>query len=130
MLVAEENNKNWADSDSDTTSSSSSSSDSEQEEVYCLMTNQTSDDEVFDFSNVEFTREDLISALNDMVHEYRKLSQTFEEVKDENNGMKNSSVESSTDKLEDTESLKTELSKLKTENESLRLRSCELESEN
>ncbi|KZV30949.1 hypothetical protein F511_20495 [Dorcoceras hygrometricum] len=65
-----------------------------------------------------------------MVHEYRKLSQTFDEVKAENNGLKNSSIESSPAQLEDTDSLQTELSKLKSENESLRLRSCELESEN
>ncbi|KZV23418.1 hypothetical protein F511_43417 [Dorcoceras hygrometricum] len=41
VLVAEESNKNWADSDSDSTTSSSSSSDSEQEEVHCLMEYQT-----------------------------------------------------------------------------------------
>ncbi|KZV17926.1 alpha-taxilin [Dorcoceras hygrometricum] len=44
VLVAEESNRNWADSDSDSTSSSSSS-ESEQEEVHCLMANQTTDDE-------------------------------------------------------------------------------------
>ncbi|KZV41322.1 hypothetical protein F511_16781 [Dorcoceras hygrometricum] len=48
------------------------------------MADQTSDDDVFDFSNIEFTREDLVSALNDMVKEYRKLSHRFEEVKAEN----------------------------------------------
>ncbi|KZV37997.1 hypothetical protein F511_23452 [Dorcoceras hygrometricum] len=48
------------------------------------MANQTIDDEIFEFSNSEFTREDLITALNEMVHEYRKLSQTFEEIKAEN----------------------------------------------
>ncbi|KZV40436.1 hypothetical protein F511_32299 [Dorcoceras hygrometricum] len=63
VLVAEESNKNWADSDSETTSSSSSS-ESELEDVHCLMANQSTDDEVFDFSNSEFTREDLINALN------------------------------------------------------------------
>ncbi|KZV27678.1 hypothetical protein F511_42187 [Dorcoceras hygrometricum] len=94
------------------------------------MANQSSDDEVFDFSNTEFTREDLITALNEMVHEYKKLSQTFEEVKAENMDLKNSSVEPSTVQLGETDSLQIELSKLKTENESLRLRSCELESEN
>ncbi|KZV19061.1 hypothetical protein F511_13977 [Dorcoceras hygrometricum] len=56
VLVAEESNKNWVDSDSDSTSSSSSS-DSEPEEVHCLMADQTTtEDEVFDFSNSEFTR--------------------------------------------------------------------------
>ncbi|KZV34290.1 hypothetical protein F511_39221 [Dorcoceras hygrometricum] len=94
------------------------------------MANQSSEDEVFDFSNTEFTREDLITALNEMVHEYKKLSQTFEEVKAENMVLKNSSVEPSTVQIGETDSLKIELSKLKTENESLRLRSCELESEN
>ncbi|KZV29778.1 hypothetical protein F511_44261 [Dorcoceras hygrometricum] len=94
------------------------------------MANQSSDDEVFDFSNTEFTREDLITALNEMVHEYKKLSQTFEEVKAENMDLKNSSVEPNTVQLGETDSLQIELSKLKTENESLRLRSCELESEN
>ncbi|KZV42377.1 hypothetical protein F511_40661 [Dorcoceras hygrometricum] len=84
VFVAEESNRNWADSDSDSTSSSSSSSDSEQEKVNCLMANDFMEDEVFDFSNIEFTREDLISALHEMVDEYRKLSQTFEEVKAEN----------------------------------------------
>ncbi|KZV56647.1 hypothetical protein F511_02146 [Dorcoceras hygrometricum] len=79
VLVAEESNKNWADSDSDSTSSSSSSSDSEPEDVYFLMANQTTtEDEVFYFYNTEFTGEDLINALNEMVYEYRKLSQTFE----------------------------------------------------
>ncbi|KZV46567.1 hypothetical protein F511_39311 [Dorcoceras hygrometricum] len=90
----------------------------------------TTENEVFDFSNSEFTREDLINAVNEMVHEYRKISQTFEEIKDENNGLKNSSVESSNAQLEDTYSLNTELSKLMIENDLLRNRSCELNSEN
>ncbi|KZV26991.1 hypothetical protein F511_17357 [Dorcoceras hygrometricum] len=79
VLVAEESTKSWADSDSESSSSSSSSSDSEQEEVHCFMTDQMDDDEVFDFSNAEFTRDDLVTALNDMVKEYRKLSRSFEE---------------------------------------------------
>ncbi|KZV32173.1 microtubule-associated protein 70-4 [Dorcoceras hygrometricum] len=94
------------------------------------MANQTTDDEVFDFSNSEFTREDLINALNEMVHEYRKLSQTFEEIKTENGCLKNSSVEPSTAQLEETDSLQTELSKLKIENDLLRTKSCELSSKN
>ncbi|KZV28063.1 hypothetical protein F511_27127 [Dorcoceras hygrometricum] len=129
VLVAEESNKNWADSDSETTSSRSSRK-SEKEEVHCIMANQSTDDEVFDFSNSKFTREDLINALNEMVHEYRKLSQTFEEIKAENGCLKNSSVESSTAQLEDTDILQTKLSKLKIENVLLRTKSCELSSEN
>ncbi|KZV51669.1 microtubule-associated protein 70-4 [Dorcoceras hygrometricum] len=65
-----------------------------------------------------------------MVHEYRKLSQTFEEIKAENGCLKNSSVESSTAHLEDTDSLQTDLSKLKIENDILRTQSCELSYEN
>ncbi|KZV52817.1 hypothetical protein F511_13972 [Dorcoceras hygrometricum] len=110
VLMAEESTKSWTDTDSDSSSSSSSSSsDSEQEEVHCLMADQTSDDEVFDFSNIEFTREDLVQALNDMVHEYKTLSHTFEEIKAENASLKNSSAESSSEELEDTDSLNTEL---------------------
>ncbi|KZV33528.1 TMV resistance protein N-like [Dorcoceras hygrometricum] len=93
------------------------------------MANQTSEDEVFDFSNTEFTREYLVSALNDMVQEYRKLSPTFEEVKAEKIDLKNSSAEPSTVELGEADSLQIELSKLKAENDWLRSRSCELEAE-
>ncbi|KZV48341.1 hypothetical protein F511_24447 [Dorcoceras hygrometricum] len=90
------------------------------------MADQTLDDEVFDFSNVEFTREDLVQALNDIVHEFKSLSHSFEEIKAENTSMKNSSIESSSDELEDIDSLKTELSKLMIENDLLRNESNEL----
>ncbi|KZV06625.1 hypothetical protein F511_45895 [Dorcoceras hygrometricum] len=93
------------------------------------MADQTSDDEVFDFSNVEFTREDLVSALNDMVKEYRKLSLSFEEAKAENISLKGSLIESSSDELEDIDSLKIELSKLTAENDLLRNESSELKAE-
>ncbi|KZV48031.1 spindle pole body component 110-like [Dorcoceras hygrometricum] len=115
VLMAEESTKSWADTDSDSSSSRSSSSESEQEEVHCLMANQTSDDQVFDFSNIEFTREDLVSALNDMVKEYMKLSHSFEEIKAENENLKNSSIESRTDTLEDIDSLMMENELLRNE---------------
>ncbi|KZV54911.1 hypothetical protein F511_31334 [Dorcoceras hygrometricum] len=73
------------------------------------MANDFMEDEVFDFSNIEFTREDLISALHEMVDEYRKLSQTFEEVKAENKSLKNSSGEPSVSQLGESDSLKTEI---------------------
>ncbi|KZV44943.1 hypothetical protein F511_29629 [Dorcoceras hygrometricum] len=82
VLMAEESTKSWADTDSDSSSSSSSSNDSEQEEVHCLLANQTSDDE---------------------------LSHSFEEIKAEKENLKNSSIESSTNTLEDIDSLKIEL---------------------
>ncbi|KZV42688.1 hypothetical protein F511_17956 [Dorcoceras hygrometricum] len=125
--VAKESNSNWAGSDSDESTSSSSSSDSEKEEVRCLMIDEN--DEVFDFSNTEFTREDLVSALNEMVHEYKWLTHTFEDVKAENKCLKDKSDDPSCSQLDDSDSLKTELSKLKTENESLRIKSNELASE-
>ncbi|KZV19994.1 hypothetical protein F511_26305 [Dorcoceras hygrometricum] len=94
------------------------------------MANQNTEDEVFEFSNSEFTREDLLNALNEMVHEFPKLSQTFEEIIAENECLKNNSVESSTAQLEDTDSLQTDFSKLKIENDLLRTKSCELSYEN
>ncbi|KZV46265.1 hypothetical protein F511_14097 [Dorcoceras hygrometricum] len=93
------------------------------------MADQTDDDEVFDFSNVEFTRDDLVIALNDMVKEYRKLSHSFEEAKAENMSLKSSSAESSSDELEDVDILKTELSKLQAENVMLKDETSELKSE-
>ncbi|KZV57330.1 hypothetical protein F511_38397 [Dorcoceras hygrometricum] len=128
-MMAEESTKSWADTDSDSSSSSSSSNDSEQEVVNYLMADQTFDDEVFNFSNIEFTREDLVSVLNDMVKEYKKLSHSFEEIKAENEIMKNSSIESSTDTLENIDSVKIELSKLMMENELLRNESSGLKAE-
>ncbi|KZV26474.1 Phytoalexin-deficient 4-2 protein [Dorcoceras hygrometricum] len=93
------------------------------------MADQTDEDEVFDFSNVEFTRDDLVIALNDMVKEYQKLSHSFEEAKAENMSLKSSSAESSSDELEEADILKTELSKLQDENELLRNEISELKVE-
>ncbi|KZV19980.1 hypothetical protein F511_27655 [Dorcoceras hygrometricum] len=129
VLVAEESTKSWADSDSDSSNSISSSSESEQEEVHCFMDDQTDEDEVFDFSNVEFTRDDLVIALNDMVKEYRKLSHSFEEAKAENTSLKSSSIDSNSDEFEDIDILKTELSKLQAENEMLKVETSELKAE-
>ncbi|KZV28314.1 hypothetical protein F511_11675 [Dorcoceras hygrometricum] len=90
------------------------------------MANHSTEDEVFDFSNIEFTREELINALNEMVQEYGKLSHTFEEFKAENMDLKNSSVEPSITQLVETDSLQIELNKLKDQNEVLRSISCDL----
>ncbi|XP_047331479.1 uncharacterized protein LOC124935061 [Impatiens glandulifera] len=60
-LLADDGESKWAQNDSD----------SDNEEVRCFMTN---DEEVFDFASKEFTREDLIIALNDIVIEYKNLS--------------------------------------------------------
>ncbi|KZV29297.1 hypothetical protein F511_34659 [Dorcoceras hygrometricum] len=71
-MVAEENKSVWADSDSEESSSGTSSSRESEDEVQCLMADDT--EKVFEFSNPEFTREDLVTALNEMVLEYKKLS--------------------------------------------------------
>ncbi|KZV39514.1 hypothetical protein F511_19513 [Dorcoceras hygrometricum] len=59
----------------------------------------------------------------------QEVSHSFEEFKAENKSLKNRSIESSTDTLEDIDSLKTELSKLMMENELLRSESSELKAE-
>ncbi|KZV23551.1 hypothetical protein F511_36489 [Dorcoceras hygrometricum] len=87
-----------------------------------LMADET--DEVFDFSNIDFTREDLVTALNDMVVEYRMLSQSFEEVKTEKESRSMKAEPVSADDLQ------TSLSKLTSENEDLRSRSQEMINEN
>ncbi|KZV28566.1 hypothetical protein F511_39267 [Dorcoceras hygrometricum] len=83
VLVAEESNRNWADTDSDSSSSSSSSSDSEQEEFHCLMADQTSDDEdiVFDARSIfSFSGEQVSTSCKkrEMKFEFRLLSDILE----------------------------------------------------
>ncbi|KZV32047.1 hypothetical protein F511_38524 [Dorcoceras hygrometricum] len=81
-------------------------------------------DVVFDFSNMELTREDLVTALNDMVQEYKKLSQLFEEVKAEKESCANKA------ELVSSSDMQAALSKLATENDELRSRSEEILNEN
>ncbi|XP_075520556.1 uncharacterized protein LOC142553900 [Primulina tabacum] len=91
-MIAEESKPKWADSSSESSDSESHSSDSDAEEVKCLMADNDSTstfEEVFDFDSNEFTRTDFIDALYDMVKEYSRLSQSFEEVKIENRNLKN-----------------------------------------
>ncbi|XP_047335559.1 uncharacterized protein LOC124939092 [Impatiens glandulifera] len=64
-MVVEERIDKWAQSDFE-------SSDSDDNEVKCLMANE---EEVFDFTFEEFTQDDLIIALNDMVIKYKNLSE-------------------------------------------------------
>ena len=73
-LIVDDNKRGWADSDSN----HSSSSETDEEEVICLMAD---DSEVFDFASEKFTKEDLINALNEMVVEYKALSDSFNELK-------------------------------------------------
>ncbi|KZV38178.1 putative pre-mRNA-splicing factor ATP-dependent RNA helicase-like [Dorcoceras hygrometricum] len=89
---------------------------------YCLMADDS--EEVFDFSNPEFTRENLVTALNEMVLEYKKLSQSFTEFKAEEESCATSA------ELVGSGSMHAALSKLKNENADLKNRSEELLCEN
>ncbi|KZV35336.1 Squalene monooxygenase [Dorcoceras hygrometricum] len=80
-------------------------------------------EEVFDFSSPEFTREDLVTVLNEVL-EYKKLSQSFEEVK----AKKESCLTSA--ELDGSSNMQATLSKLVTDNEELRIRSEEILNEN
>ncbi|KZV38615.1 hypothetical protein F511_01167 [Dorcoceras hygrometricum] len=77
-----------------------------------------------DPGGLEFTREDLVTALNEMVLEYKKLSQPFEEVK-----AKRGSYATNTE-LVSSKDMQPALSKLETENEKLRSRTEEMICEN
>ncbi|KZV32044.1 spindle pole body component 110-like [Dorcoceras hygrometricum] len=121
-MVAEENKSAWADSDSEESRYGTSSSSESEDEVQCLMADDT--EEVFDFSSPEFTREDLVTALNEMVLEYKKRSQSFDEVKSERE-----SCAANVD-LVGSSNMQAALSKLVTENEELRSRSEEMRHEN
>ena len=57
--------------------SSWADSDTEEENITCL----SADDQVFDFSSNEFSKEELVDALNDMVIEYKKLADSLNENK-------------------------------------------------
>ncbi|KZV57727.1 hypothetical protein F511_20557 [Dorcoceras hygrometricum] len=59
-----------------------------------------------------FTREYIVTALNEMVYEYKKLSQTFKDVKAKNECLKDNSNDASCLQLADSDSLKTGLNKL------------------
>lgn len=83
--MAEENESKWTDFDSDSSESESSCSSSNDEEVKCLMADdaelESACEQVFDFISNDFTREERISTLHDMMNDYQRLSLSFEEVK-------------------------------------------------
>ncbi|XP_075489488.1 uncharacterized protein LOC142528329 [Primulina tabacum] len=92
VLVAEEDKGKWVDSESKKSISKESSSESEDEKVECLMTKEdqeSTDEVVFDFNSDEFTREDLVTALHDMVDEFKRLSQHFNEATTEKQNLEN-----------------------------------------
>lgn len=108
-MVAEQSK--WAESSSESSDDEYSSG---SEEVHCLMADDNLTDnfsQVFNFESTEFSHDELVCALNDMVIEYSKLSKLFEEVKAENKGLTDLSINSNCCK-----DLKAEVVKLQTEN--------------
>ncbi|KZV27792.1 hypothetical protein F511_39498 [Dorcoceras hygrometricum] len=77
----------------------------------------------------QITQPVVTKAHESVVKEYMKLSHSFEEAKAENMSLKSSSIESSSDELEDIDSLKTKLSKLTAENDVLKNETSELKAE-
>ncbi|XP_073293741.1 uncharacterized protein [Primulina huaijiensis] len=119
-MIAEESKSKWADSSSESSGSENHSSDSDEDEIKCLMANTEStytSGEIFDFDSDEFTRTDLVKALHDMVEEYSRLSQSFEEVKIENQNLRNQNSKLTCLQVDSCNDLQVEMSKLKTENE-------------
>ncbi|XP_047340579.1 uncharacterized protein LOC124944302 [Impatiens glandulifera] len=92
-LLADDDVSKWAQSDSDIYN----------EEVRCFMEN---DEEVFDFASEEFTREDLITTLNDMVIEYKILSNLVS-IQPDNQTIRTIELSFETEKLKETVKLLT-----------------------
>ncbi|XP_075483610.1 uncharacterized protein LOC142523763 [Primulina tabacum] len=123
VLIAEEDKGKWAETESEKSSSEASSSESEDETIECLMAKEdqeSTDEMVFDFNSEEFTREDLVTALHDMVNEFKGLSMKFNEVVAEKLDLKNKLTLSNCSQHKEVESLKVKLSLLAAENDDLR----------
>ncbi|XP_075504538.1 uncharacterized protein LOC142541977 [Primulina tabacum] len=123
VLVAEEDKGKWAESDSEKSIFEEYSSESEDEKVECLMAiedQESTDENVFDFNSDEFTREDLVTALHDMVNEFKRLSQQFNEVKTEKQNLENKLTLFSCSQQKEVDSLRVKLSLLTAENDDRR----------
>ncbi|XP_073298500.1 uncharacterized protein [Primulina huaijiensis] len=118
VLLAEERKFKWAETNSGKSDFESSvSSSDDEEEVKCLMENEveleSTSEQVFDFSSTDFTQEELIDTLRDMVNEYHKLAHSFEKDKAE----QTDPIENKTEIDESVEmlSLRREIAKQKAE---------------
>ncbi|XP_073131449.1 uncharacterized protein [Henckelia pumila] len=132
-LLADESNNKWAESDSTSSDSETSSSESGDEANKCLMANDADipdDGEVLDFTSDEFSKEDLINALNNMVNEYHMLSHKFDEVRTNRKSSTDKSDQSNSDEYTGSDSLKAQISLLMTENNDMRSQLQETLSEN
>ena len=74
---------------------------------------KSSSQQVFDFSSTDFTIEELISTLHDMVNEYQKLALSFDKARAKQNDPKDDKTK--TDESVDMLSLKREIAKLNNE---------------
>ncbi|XP_073152646.1 uncharacterized protein [Henckelia pumila] len=132
-LLADESNSKWAESDSTSSDSEASSSESEDEVVKCLMANNAGipdDGEVLDFTSDEFSKEDLINALNEMVNEYRMLSLKFDEVRTNEKSTTDKSDQSNSNEYTGSDSLRAQINLLMIENNDMRSKLQETLSEN
>ncbi|XP_075483738.1 uncharacterized protein LOC142523890 [Primulina tabacum] len=109
VLIVEEDKGKWAETESEKSSSEASSSESEDETIECLMAKEdqeSTDEMVFDFNSEEFTREDLVTALHDMVNEFKGLSIKFNEAVAKKLDLKNKLTLSNCSQHKEVESLK------------------------
>ncbi|XP_073282378.1 uncharacterized protein [Primulina huaijiensis] len=113
-----ESKSKWVETDSDESELESPISSSEdEEEAKCLMADdaelESASEQVFDFSSTDFTREELISTLHDMVNEYHKLARSFEKVRAEQNDPNGDKTQ--IDESVEVSSLKKEIAKQRAE---------------
>ncbi|XP_075515843.1 uncharacterized protein LOC142550648 [Primulina tabacum] len=123
VLVVEEEKDKWAESESERSIFEESSSESEDEKVECLMAKEdqeSTNEMIFDFNSDEFTQVDLFTALHDMVDEFKRLSQQFNEAKIEKQNLENKLTLSSCSQQKEVNGLRVKLSLLTAENDDLR----------
>lgn len=77
----------------------------------------STNEHVFDFFFEEFTREELITALHDMVNEYQKLSMSFEETKAKLIDLPSQTTDSNWEQSSENFDLEVELAMLRVEND-------------
>lgn len=91
---------------------------------------ESSSEQVFDFSSENFTREDLITALHDMVNEYQKLSISLEETKAKLIDLPSQTTDLDWNQSNEKFDLEVELTMLRVENEIKQTENQKLKDEN
>ncbi|XP_075494767.1 uncharacterized protein LOC142532334 [Primulina tabacum] len=98
----------WADSESERSTSEESASESEDETTKCLMAKEdpeSTEEMVFNFDSIEFTIEDLVTTLHDMINEFKGLSQQFNVAKAKKQDLKNKLTLSSCSQQKEVEGI-------------------------